>query len=358
MSIAKLARPEIRALHPYEAAEQVDNTVRLNANESPRSLAVGHFRRPLNRYPEVRPQQLGKTLAERFGCAPEQLLVTRGSSEAIDLIIRTFCAAGRDAVLVNSPSFSMYRHYAEVQGARLIEVPTLAERDFAVDVRDILDACDHDTRLIFICSPNNPTGTTLPREELETLLRERGDRSAIVVDEAYVEFGEKPSATELLADYDNVLVLRTLSKALGFAGARCGAVAGPAEVIRMLSAIQAPYALSTPVIECVEDALLSEQLEAAQEAVAEILPGADLAPRRRAAGCVGSSSSARYRHAPGDALVGALGGRLHAHRGTRGPLRGCASGDGYMRRERSPVASLWRPARGLHSHHGRFTRGQ
>ena len=271
MSIAKLARPEIQALHPYEAAEQVDNTVRLNANESPRSLAVGHFRRPLNRYPEVRPQQLGKTLAERFGCAPEQLLVTRGSSEAIDLIIRAFCAAGRDAVLVNSPSFSMYRHYAEVQGARLIEVPTLAERDFAVDVRDILDACDHDTRLIFICSPNNPTGTTLPREELETLLRERGDRSAIVVDEAYVEFGDKPSATELLADYNNVLVLRTLSKALAFAGARCGAVAGPAEVIRMLSAIQAPYALSTPVIECVEDALLSEQLEAAQEAVAEIL---------------------------------------------------------------------------------------
>ena len=271
MSIAKLARPEIRALDPYEAAEQVDDTIRLNANESPRSLAVGHFRRPLNRYPEVRPQQLRQTLAGRFGCEAEQLLVTRGSSEAIDLIIRAFCVAGRDAVLVNSPSFSMYRHYAEVQGARLIEVPTLAERDFAIDVRDILDACDDATRLIFICSPNNPTGTTLPREELEALLRERGDRSAIVVDEAYVEFGDKPSATELLAHYDNILVLRTLSKALGFAGARCGAVVGPADVIRMLSAIQAPYALATPVIECVEDALQSEQLEAARQTVAEIV---------------------------------------------------------------------------------------
>jgi histidinol-phosphate aminotransferase len=271
MSIAKLARPEIRALHAYEAAEQVDDTIRLNANESPHSGVVWHFRRPLNRYPEVRPQQLRNALAARFGCEAARLLVTRGSSEAIDLIVRAFCSAGRDAALVTSPTFSMYRHYAEVQGARLVEVPSLPERDFAIDVGEILEACDDDTRLIFICSPNNPTGTTLPREDLETLLRERGDRSAVVVDEAYVEFGDKPSAIDLLDDYDNLLVLRTLSKALGLAGARCGAVAGPVEVIRMLNAIQAPYALSTPVIECVEDALQSDQLEAAQEAVADIV---------------------------------------------------------------------------------------
>ena len=271
MSIANLARPGIRALHAYEAAEQVDDTIRLNANESPRTSSIGSFRRPLNRYPEVRPQKLRDALARRFGCAAEQLLVTRGSSEAIDLIVRAFCEAGRDAVLVTSPSFSMYRHYAEVQGARLIEVQTSPERDFAIDIQDIVDACDDSTRLIFICSPNNPTGTTLPRRELETLLRARGNRSAIVVDEAYVEFGDKASATELLDRYGNLLVLRTLSKALGFAGARCGAVAGPPEVIRILSAIQAPYALATPVVECVEDALQSDQLEAARGAVAEIV---------------------------------------------------------------------------------------
>ena len=271
MSIARLARPEIRALHAYEAAEQVDDTIRLNANESPHSHGADRFRRPLNRYPEVRPQALRGALAARFGCEPEQLLVTRGSSEAIDLIIRAFCEAGRDAVLVTSPSFSMYRHYAEVQGARLIEVKTQAERDFAIDVRDILRACDDMTRLIFVCSPNNPTGSTLPREDLETLLQERGDRSAIVVDEAYVEFGDKPSVTELLDRYDNLLVLRTLSKALGFAGARCGGVAGPTDVIRILGAIQAPYAMATPVVECVEDALHSEQLAAAQASVIEIV---------------------------------------------------------------------------------------
>ena len=95
MTIASLARPEIRALRPYEAAVQVEDTVRLNANEAPRAVPGGNFRRPLNRYPEVRPQRLQSALAARFGCQPGQLLVTRGSSEAIDLVIRAFCRAGR-----------------------------------------------------------------------------------------------------------------------------------------------------------------------------------------------------------------------------------------------------------------------
>ncbi|MEJ2257084.1 MAG: histidinol-phosphate transaminase [Woeseiaceae bacterium] len=278
MSILDLARPEIRRLRAYEAAQQIDDTIRLNAHEAPDSGAAGSFRRPLNRYPEVRPLGLQRALAGRFGCSPEQLLVTRGSSEAIDLVIRAFCRAGEDAVLVTKPSFSMYRHYAEVQGARLIEVPTLAARDFAIDVDAILSACDDSTRLIFVCSPNNPTGTTLPRDDLEKLLRQRGDRSAVVVDEAYVEFGKVESVTSLLGRHDNLLVLRTLSKALGFAGVRCGAVAGPAPVISMLSAVQAPYALATPVVECVEDALQGHELERARAVVETIV-----AERRRMA---------------------------------------------------------------------------
>ena len=258
-------------MHAYDAAEQVDDTIRLNANESPRRSTIGNFRRPLNRYPEVRPQKLQAALAKRFGCRADQLLVTRGSSEAIDLVIRTFCRAGMDGVLVTSPSFSMYRHYAEVQGAGLIEVETLPENDFAIDVDAILAACKDSTRLIFICSPNNPTGTVLARDELERLLTERGDASAIVVDEAYIEFGDKPSVTELLGRHSNLLVLRTLSKALGFAGARCGAVAGPADVISILNAVQAPYALATPVVECVEDALQDDQLELAEQAVLDTI---------------------------------------------------------------------------------------
>lgn len=271
MSITRLIRPEIRALHAYDAAEQVDDTIRLNANESPRRSTIGGFRRPLNRYPEVRPQKLQSALADRFGCRPEQLLVTRGSSEAIDLVIRTFCRAGEDDVLVTSPSFSMYRHYAEVQGAGLIEVETLAEQDFAIDVDAILAACNDSTHVVFVCSPNNPTGTVLERDDLERLLTVRGAESAIVVDEAYIEFGDKPSVTDLLDRHSNLLVLRTLSKALGFAGARCGAVAGAEEVIGILGAVQAPYALATPVVECVEDALQDCQLELAERAVRDTI---------------------------------------------------------------------------------------
>jgi len=102
MSIVKLARPEIQSLHAYRAAEQVDDTIRLNANESPVPTTATGFRRPLNRYPEVRPRRLRHSLAARFGCAPEQLLVTRGSSEAIDLLVRTFCRAGKDSILTTS----------------------------------------------------------------------------------------------------------------------------------------------------------------------------------------------------------------------------------------------------------------
>lgn len=271
MSIVELARPEIRALKAYEAAQQVDDTIRLNANESPKVNPVDHFRRPLNRYPEVRPAKLQAALAERFGCGVDELLVTRGSSEAIDLLIRCFCRAGIDSVVTTSPSFSMYGHYARIQGAKFIEVATRAERNFEIDVDELLQACDESSRLLFVCSPNNPTGTLLPVSDLKKLLTARADKSAVVVDEAYIEFGRAESAVSLLDEFPNLLVLRTLSKALGFAGARCGTVIGPPSVIRMLSAVQAPYAMSTPVVECVEDALQDAQLAAADDAVADIV---------------------------------------------------------------------------------------
>lgn len=271
MSILSLVRPELQQLHAYDAAEQVDDTIRLNANESPQIGASGNFRRPLNRYPEVRPQHLQSILAKRFGCDNDQLLVTRGSSEAIDLIVRSFCRAGKDHIVTPTPAFSMYRHYATIQGAGVVEVPSLAERDFAVDVDALLDACTETTKVLFVCSPNNPTGTPLPRADLLRLLDARQDASAIVVDEAYIEFGTERSSVELLDRYPNLLVLRTLSKALGFAGARCGAVIGATEIIACLSAVQAPYALATPVVECVEDALVEDQLATAADVVQRII---------------------------------------------------------------------------------------
>jgi histidinol-phosphate aminotransferase len=271
MSIAELAREELRALQPYEAAQQVEGTIRLNANEAPWSSCADRFRRPLNRYPEIRPGSLAKSLGDYFGCDPSRLLVTRGTSEAIDLLMRAFCREGRDNIVTTTPTFSMYGHYAAVQGAAHRTVATRPDKDFEIDVDAVLEACDEQTRLIFICSPNNPTGTLVSRPVLLDLLERRGDRSAIVVDEAYIEFSGEPSAVELLEAHPNLVVLRTLSKALAFAGARCGTVMGPVDVIRILNAIQAPYALSTPVVECVEDALRSAAIDEAKSRIAEIV---------------------------------------------------------------------------------------
>lgn len=255
MSITALARDEIRALSPYKAAEQVDDTIRLNANEAPFRNPAEQFRRPLNRYPEIRPVHLRRRLAGRYGVRETQLLVSRGSSEAIDMLIRVFCRAGRDNVVTTSPSFSMYRHYATIQGADCRAVPADPDAGFAVDAAALLAACDEATRLIFLCSPNNPTGTLVDRSTLVDVLTARRDRSVVVIDEAYVEFSESQSAIGLLDEFDNLIVLRTLSKALALAGARCGAVIGHPDAIAMLDAVQAPYALATPVVEMVERAL-------------------------------------------------------------------------------------------------------
>lgn len=271
MSIATIAREGIRSLQPYEAAVQVDDTIRLNANEAPWTSSQDHFRRPLNRYPEIRPARLRSALAGRYGCDPRHLMVTRGTSEAIDLLIRVFCAAGEDSMVTTTPSFSMYRHYALVQGAELREVETDRDEDFAIDPARILQACDASTKLIFVCSPNNPTGTLLGRDALQRILDDRKGLSAVVVDEAYIEFAGTASAIELLRDYDNLVVLRTLSKALAYAGARCGSVIAQQDVIGILDAVQAPYALATPVVECVEDALQAESLNEADRWLEDVV---------------------------------------------------------------------------------------
>jgi histidinol-phosphate aminotransferase len=275
MSIVNLIRPEIRALRPYHAAEQVNDTIRLNANESPWSATDDHFRRPLNRYPEVRPAKLRSVLADRYGCDVGNLIVTRGTSEGIDLLTRVFCRADQDAVLTTTPTFSMYRHYAQVQGARLIECPTSPDNDFAIDVDALLAACDAATRLIFICSPNNPTGNTVPMDDLVRILEARAGKSAVVVDEAYIEYSNYSSAVDLMQRFENLIILRTLSKALACAGARCGSVLAAVEVIEVLEAVQAPYALATPVVESVENSLQADSLAEADRLASEITVARD-----------------------------------------------------------------------------------
>jgi len=255
MTIEDLARPEIRDLHSYEIPVQVRGALRLHANEAPWSAKANCD--SLNRYPELRPNELRSRLAGHFSVSRDNLLVTRGSTEAIDLLVRTFCRAGQDNIVITPPTFAMYQVYADIQGAGTINCPLLAEQDFAADADAINESCTANSKLILICSPNNPTGNVVPRPQIIQLLQARKGKSIIVVDEAYIEFSDTESMADLVAEYENLVILRTLSKAFALAGARCGAVIGNTALIRILNGVLAPYALSTPVIDCVVHALSS-----------------------------------------------------------------------------------------------------
>jgi histidinol-phosphate aminotransferase len=254
MSVLDLARAEIRAMQPYSSArmEASGGQVLLNANESawtpPGDNGLG-----CNRYPEPQPAALVDALADLYAVRREQLLVGRGSDEAIDLLVRAFCRAGEDAILIQPPTFGMYAVSAKIQNAAVIEVPLAA--DFTLDVEAVLAALTPAVKLVFICTPNNPTGQCVPRASVERLAQALVDRSLLVVDEAYVEFAETGSVADLIDRYDNVAVLRTLSKAWALAGARIGSLLANAEVIALLRRIMPPYPLPLPCVAAALSAL-------------------------------------------------------------------------------------------------------
>lgn len=267
MSIEDIARPEVRHLKAYVAAEQISGMIRLNANESPESPWADLDRSPLNRYPQVRPAELQKRMATLYGVSPDRVLATRGSTEAIDTLVRTFCRAYRDNIVVTPPTFDMYKVYADVQAVELIKVPLDASRDFEFEAESVIAAANDNSKLIFVCSPNNPTGTMVAREDILRVAEARRDRSVVVVDEAYVEFSDRESMIADISENDNLVVLRTMSKAFALAGARCGALVGTAEAVTLLSRVLSPYSFSTPVTERVLDAMSDAGFEKAAELV-------------------------------------------------------------------------------------------
>ena len=250
MTAIPAARSDILALRSYKPGAQIEDTIRLNANEAPVSSGAG----ALNRYPEVHPFRLRDRLAELLAAEPANVLVTRGSSESIDVLIRSWCRAYEDEILVTPPTFEMYRVYADIQGVRVVEAP-LTRPDFGLDPGTVLAACSDRTKLIFICSPNNPTGTLVPERDILQLADERLGRSLVVVDEAYIEFSGRASLAAAVDGRPNLVVLRTLSKAHALAGARCGVTIADTHVIGVMARVLPPYSFPTPVIERVAEAL-------------------------------------------------------------------------------------------------------
>jgi len=265
-----LARPELLELQPYEHAPWEPALERLHANELPWRSDVDTTVAGLNRYPEPQPRALVDALASLYGIGAAQVLVGRGSDEAIDLVTRAFCRAGTDQVIVCPPTFGMYAVAARIQGAGVLRVPLDPQRGFALDERAVLERSAQHVKLVYVCSPNNPTGNPLQESVLLRLADALTGRALLVVDEAYLEFSGAPSLAPHVASRPHLVVLRTLSKAHGLAGARCGALIAAPEVVALLRKIIPPYALTQHTIESVLRALEPDQIAAARRRVALI----------------------------------------------------------------------------------------
>ncbi len=269
-SVLDLARPELRRLRPYAAGAWEPDCIRLNANESPWRLPADKSERGLNIYPPPRPFALRAALARHYGVGEDELLVTRGSSEAIDVLIRGFCRSGVDGVVICPPTFDMYRLYAGIQGAEVLAAPLGESDDFELDVDRVVAAAGHGAKIVFLCSPNNPTGGSFPKPSIEAVCDALAGRALIVIDEAYHEFADAGHSLSLLRKYEHVVVLRTLSKCVALAGARCGALLAPPEVVEFLGGVLPPYTFPTPSIELVLAALAKDSLHVSSERIALI----------------------------------------------------------------------------------------
>ncbi len=267
-AILPLVRPDLRDFAGYKSArsEALRGDVWLNANESAwPNPADGEGRS--RRYPDPQPPALRARLAELYGVAPAALLVGRGSDEAIDLLVRALCVPGQDAIVVTPPIFGMYAVCARLQGAPLVEVPLVDDAaGFSADLDAIREAAlTQRAKVVFLCSPSNPAGSAIPLTDIAALAGALEGKAVVVVDEAYGEFADGPSATTLLASHPNIAVLRTLSKAHALAAARIGVVIGNEDLIAVLQRCQAPYPVPTPcadlALEGLSDAALAQTRE-------------------------------------------------------------------------------------------------
>ncbi len=259
--VLKLVRPNILGLEAYSTARDDCGSnqpeIFLDANENP-------YNNGINRYPDPHQKALKAKVAEIKGISADSLFIGNGSDEAIDLVYRVFCVPGASNAVSIAPSYGMYEVAAAMNDIEFRKVQL--RPDFSMDTEAMLSAADSKTRLMFICSPNNPTGNSFPVEQIEDILERFG--GVVVLDEAYIDFSVRPSLTSLVKRYPNLIVLQTLSKAWGMAGLRIGlAMADPA-VIGLMSKVKYPYNIN---VVAQKMALAKLDAEAKDNAVAQIV---------------------------------------------------------------------------------------
>jgi len=260
----RLARPELIAMTPYQSARRIGGSgdIWLNANESPFANTDTAY----NRYPEFQPSLLIENYARYAKLEQTQVLASRGADEAIELLIRTFCVPGQDKITICTPTYGMYAISAATCNVAVNTVPLTSDWQLDDRLSDKLEG----SKLLFICNPNNPTGSTLTPEQIEPIVATLAQQCLVVVDEAYIEFSPHLSMASLIAKYDNLVVLRTLSKAFALAGLRCGFMLANQGIIELVKKVIAPYPVPAPVGEIAGNALSIDGVAQMNSQVAQL----------------------------------------------------------------------------------------
>lgn len=268
-NVMRLVRENIRTLAPYSTARDEykgDIGVFLDANENP-------YNNGYNRYPDPRQSTLKELLSQIKSIAPQKMFIGNGSDEAIDLCFRIFCEPRIDNVVTIAPTYGMYRVAAAINDVEVREVQ-LGD-DFSLPTAALLSACDQNTKLMFVCSPNNPTGNSFSIEQIRWIL-EYFD-GVLVIDEAYIDFASEPSLTTLLSEYDNLIVLQTLSKAYGLAALRLGIAFAHPQIMQLFANVKYPYNINLAGMERAAELLKRdvaaevESIKSERERVAQAL---------------------------------------------------------------------------------------
>lgn len=249
-----IARKAIVDFAAYSARGGSTDALHLDANECPWAPPPVSTTADFNRYPQQQPVGLRTRLADIYNVNPDQLMIGRGADEGIEVLLRTFCEAGQDNILICPPTFGYFKTAADIQGASVIEVPL--ENGFSWNKAEVLQAATtaKNLKIIFLCSPNNPTGNVIEDDLVETLCAALPN-TLIVVDEAYQEFSDQQSYAQKLEEFQNLIVLRTLSKVYGLAGVRTGVAIADPRVINLMLKVLPPYPVPRPVEKAVMSAL-------------------------------------------------------------------------------------------------------
>lgn len=260
-SIIHLVRSNIKNLQPYQSARRIggNGNIWLNANECPiPSLFTANIT-SFNRYPECQPKSLILSYANYVGLLNDQILVTRGADEGIELLIKAFCNPREDAIIYCPPTYDMYAINAKIANVEIKEIPTF-KNTWQIDLENIQHNLNK-VKLIYICNPNNPTGNIISKKDIIHLLKITLGFALVVIDEAYIEFSSKDSMVYFLKHYPNLIILRTLSKAFALAGIRCGFTLAHKEIINVLNKVISPYPISTIVTDIAVQSLSTDAIK-------------------------------------------------------------------------------------------------